>query len=147
VKILISTIVVAALTSACVPVRSSPAVRCLQRQPPNSDAYDPMREARLVVTNANFRRNLQLPAVDTADVQFEEDPLVCGRISRALGRTPANFDAHSSAKSTYVDVIVIRLGTAGFYVQSMWHTTSAGEFLCHAFVFDSKLKRKESLCG
>ncbi len=146
-KILFSVVLTSALLSACYLQRSAPAVSCLQEQLPSSRSYDPIRNARLIVTDQNFRRNLSLPTVDTSHVQFETDPRVCAKISRALGRTRASFDSASATQPTYVDVIVVRLGTAGYYVQSMWHSTSAGEFPCHQFVFDANIKRKETLCG
>ena len=47
----------------------------------------------------------------------------------------------------YADVVVVRLGKAGYLVSSDWHTTRAGEFLCDEALMSADLKETRWLCG
>ena len=143
-RIAITVLLVAA---ACVPWRSPRGGRCIEEDKPFTDLYEPLSRARDLATNAQFQREELGATLRVEDVTFETDPRVCRAISLRLGPIPSAPPSDTVPRPKYADVVVVRLGNRGYYVQSRWHSQLAGEFLCHAILMDRYYKQRTRFCG
>jgi hypothetical protein len=135
------------LASACGYRRSPIGGRCLKEDKPFSEIYDPMTGARSLIDSTQFQREMLGSGLRVDDVQFERDERVCRAISVSLGRLPRASAGDATPRADYADVVVIRLGDRGYYVQTQWHTSEAGEFHCYAMFVDRRFKRRTWFCG
>jgi hypothetical protein len=86
--------------------------------------HEPIAEGQRFASR-DSRRGLSLASFDSSDVALVEDPGVCARISEALGRVSATARQPGRTRPEYADVVVVRLGKAGYLVSSDWHTSHA----------------------
>ena len=102
----------------------------------------------LKFATASTQQAWELARFDSADVTLVDDPEVCGRVSRALGRVPPGPEIPGrERRPTYSDVVVVRLGRAGYLVSSFWHISKAGEFLCARALMSPRFTDTQWLCG
>lgn len=120
----------------------APAVHCLRE---NQWIREPIAAGQRFASRV-ARRRWGLSSFDSLDVALVNDNELCGRISKALGPVSLTADMPPRAHPEYADVVVVRLGKAGYLVSSEWHVSNAGEFLCSRALLSADLKDTRWLC-
>lgn len=109
--------------------------------------WEPLASATALSKGTQFQRVHLGEDFRVEDVRFESDPDVCRRISRKYGPIPPAPSGDTTRRPVYPDVMVVRFGNRGYYVQTRWNVGQSGEFTCFAVFLDRTLKQRTEFCG